>query len=520
MKTFKNPILPGFYPDPSICRVGSDYYLVTSSFEYYPGVPIFHSKDLVNWQQIGHVLDRPSQLNLDHTPGSKGIYAPTIRYHNGIFYMITTFVVSKEGARRNFYVTATDPAGPWSEPIWLEGAPGIDPSLFFDDDGKAYYTGNRPPVTGKKYSKHNEIWLQELDLDKKQLVGPTYSLWEGALKNAHAQEASHLYKINGWYYLIIAEGGTGFTHAVTIARSKEITGPYESAKTNPILTHRHLGKSHPVTNVGHADIVETQDGDWWMVCLASRPYGGYYRNLGRETFLVPFIWEDGWPVVNPGKGIIEMEMEFPRLEEKRWLEPPTCDHFDSALLSYQWNFLRTPREPFWSVEDRPGFLRLKMKPETIMEEENPAFVGRRQQHIDFDAQTVMEFLPQTETETAGIVLLQNKDYQFRMEHVLAKGQREMQLIRREAGKDTKVASKPIASKKVYLKIEAHGQDYSFYYGESPEEWKELALDVDGTLLSTDKAGGFVGAYLGMYVSSNGEDSSNYADFDWFEYKEI
>ncbi|MGN8645960.1 glycoside hydrolase family 43 protein [Gracilibacillus sp. HCP3S3_G5_1] len=517
MKTFKNPIIPGFYPDPSICRVGEDYYLVTSSFEYFPGVPIFHSKDLVNWKQIGHVLDRPEQLNLDQTPNSRGIYAPTIRYHDGVFYMITTFVVSKTGARRNFYVTATDPAGPWSNPNWLEDAPGIDPSLLFDDDGKVYYTGNRKPPSGPKYKKHNEIWLQELDLEKKQLVGPKYSLWDGALKNAHAQEAPHLYKINGWYYLIIAEGGTGHTHAVTIARSKEVTGPYEMTETNPILTHRHLGNNHPIVNVGHADIVETQHGDWWMVALASRPYGGYYRNLGRETFLVPFIWEDGWPIVNPGKGIIEPEMAFPSLPEYKWPALPHSDSFEAEQLDYRWNFLRTPRGEFWSLTERPGYLRLKAKPETIMEEENPAFIGRRQQHINFFAQTVMEFEPKTEHESAGLVLLQNHHFQFRVEVFLEGDQTFIRLIRREAGEDEALVKQQVDKDKLYLKVEAYGQDYSFFYTTKPFNWRILAENVDGRILSTDVADGFVGAYIGMYCSGNGKATSNHADFDWFEY---
>ncbi|GAE92171.1 beta-xylosidase [Gracilibacillus boraciitolerans JCM 21714] len=494
--------------------------MVTSSFEYFPGVPIFHSKDLVHWRQIGHVLDRPEQLNLDQTPNSRGIYAPTIRYHNGIFYMITTFVVSKQGARKNFYVTAEDPAGPWSNLIWLEGAPGIDPSLFFDDDGKVYYTGNRkPPPSGQQYLKHNEIWLQELDLQKKQLVGPTYSLWDGALKYAHAQEAPHLYKINGWYYLMIAEGGTGHTHAVTIARSKTITGPYEMTEINPILTHRHLGKDFPIVNVGHADIVETQNGDWWMVCLASRPYGGYYRNLGRETFLVPFVWEDGWPIVNKGKGMVESEVEFPNLDEHKWPALPHTDSFESEKLDDSWNFLRTPRGgDFWSLSDRQGYLRLKAKKETIMEEENPAFIGRRQQHINFFAQTVMEFQPKTAYETAGLVLLQNHNYQFRVEILLDNQQTLIRLVRREAGRDQIVAEKTIdGDKRIYFKVEAIGQDYSFFYTTEPFNWRILALNVDGRILSTDLAGGFVGTYIGMYCSGNGKESDNYADFDWFEY---
>lgn len=517
MKTFHNPIIPGFYPDPSICRVEDDYYLVTSTFEYFPGVPIFHSKDLVNWKQIGHVLDRSSQLNLDHTPASKGIYAPTIRYHNGIFYMITTFVVSQEGARKNFYVTATNPAGPWSDPYWLDDAPGIDPSLFFDDDGRVYYTGNRQPPEGQKHLKHMEIYLQELDLEKKQLIGEKYSLWDGALKNAHAQEAPHLYKINGWYYLIIAEGGTGFTHAVTVARSKSILGPYESAKTNPILTHRHLGRDYPIVNIGHADIVQTQNGDWWMVCLGSRPYGGGYRNLGRETFLVAMTWEDDWPVINPGKGIVEEEMGFPNLEEVKWPSLTSRDDFDSSNLGMQWNFLRTPRSDFWSLTERPGFLRLKSKEEVITEQHNPSFIGRRQQHINFSATTVMEFQPEQDLETAGIVIMQNNDFQFRMEYTCENGVNVIRLLKRAFGDEQIIESIEVDTDKLYLKVEAKGQDYSFYYGLSDDSFKVLAAEVNGKILSSDIAGGFVGAYIGMYCSSNGIKSNNRADFDWFEY---
>ncbi|MFA9557853.1 glycoside hydrolase family 43 protein [Evansella sp. AB-rgal1] len=517
MKTFKNPILPGFYPDPSICRVEDDYYMVTSTFEYFPGVPIFHSKDLVNWRQLGHVLDRPSQLNLDGTPCSKGIYAATIRYNDGIFYMITTFVVSKTGARKNFYVTATDPAGPWSEPNWLDDAPGIDSSLFFDEDGKVYFTANRVPPEGQQYPKHMEIYLQELDLQEKQLVGSKYSLWDGALKQIHAQEAPHLYKIDGYYYLIIAEGGTGFTHSVTIARSESITGPYEVCKTNPILTHRHLGRNYPITNVGHADIVETQDGEWWMVCLGTRPYGGDYRNIGRETFLVPFTWENGWPVVNPGKGIVEIEMVRPSLPEQRWQTQQACDHFDSEKLDDRWNFIRTPRENFWSLTERTGFLRLKTKAETIIEETNPSFIGRRQQHINFAVRTEMHFSPTEEGESAGLVLLQSTDYQYRLEYTKVSGDTVVCLTKRVEGIDNVEAIYKTNANVLFFKVEAFGQSYSFYYAEKPEQWEIVKENVDGTILSSDVAGGFVGTYIGMYTSSSGKESSNFVDFDYFEY---
>ncbi|MDQ0902300.1 MULTISPECIES: glycoside hydrolase family 43 protein [unclassified Paenibacillus] len=518
METFRNPILAGFYPDPSICRVGEDYYMVTSTFEYFPGVPIFHSKDLVHWRQIGHVLDRPSQLNLDGIPASRGIYAPTLRYHEGVFYMITTLTERVPGGRENFFVTATDPAGPWSDPYWLDNAPGIDPSLFFDDDGKVYYTGNRVPPSGQQYPKHMEIWFQELDLETKQLVGPKHSLWDGALKQAHAQEGPHLYRIKGYYYLLIAEGGTGFTHAVTIARSESLTGPYEVCKRNPILTHRHLGKQHGMVNVGHADLVRTQTGEWWMVCLASRPYGGHYRNMGRETFLVSVEWEDDWPLVNPGKGIIEWEMPKPNLPEARWPALPACDHFDALALEHRWNFIRTPRGEFWSLSERPGYLRLRLKSESISEVCNPSFVGRRQQDISYAVRTKIEFTPNTANETAGLALLQNQDYQYRLECGLnANSQQEVRLVSRAAGEEKVLFNQNIAASKIYLRVEAIGQSLRFDYATEVEQWQHLADRIDGTILSTDTAGGFTGAYIGLFASSNGVSSGNHADFDYFEY---
>ncbi|WP_010282058.1 glycoside hydrolase family 43 protein [Bacillus timonensis] len=512
MKSFNNPILPGFYPDPSICRVGEDYYLVTSSFAYYPGVPIFHSRDLVNWKQLGHVLDRPSQLPLDGLRQSQGIYAPTIRYHDGVFYMITTNV----GKGGNFFVTATNPAGPWSDPYYLD-APGIDPSLFFDDDGKVYYHGTRPAPEGEKYSGNWEVWLQELDLETKQLVGEPVGLWRGALRDVIWPEGPHLYKVNGYYYLLISEAGTGHHHASSIARSERVTGPYAGNPGNPILTHRHLGKDYPVVNVGHCDFVETQNGEWWAVGLASRTYGGYYRNLGRETFLMPVVWEDGWPIMSPGTGKLEMFYQLPDLPQVKPQIPSTCDHFENTKLDYAWNFIRTPKEEFYSLSDRPGYLTLTLRPDKITELGNPSFVGRRQQHINFMASTVMEFTPKKDNESAGIVLLQSNEYHFSFLYSKVADKKVIRLVRCAGGENKVIKEMPIDASTLYLKVEAHGQDYNFYYGESTTSYQLLVENVDGRILSTDVAGGFVGAELGLYASSNGASSDNKAYFDWFEY---
>ena len=513
-KTFRNPILPGFYPDPSICRLGDDYYLVTSTFEYYPGLPIFHSRDLVHWRQIGHVLDRPSQLPLDNIRPSGGLYAPTIRFSQGVFYVINTLVDGKTKAG-NFIVTATDPAGPWSEPFWLENAPGIDPSLFFDDDRRVWYVGNRV-ATHEQYNGHKEIWLQELDLKDMCLVGEPRVLWDGAVKGAAWAEAPHIYRIQDYYYLMIAEGGTGHHHAVTIARSSEGTGPYEANPGNPILTHRHLGLDHPIVGTGHADLVETQAGEWWMVLLAMRPYGGYFYNLGRETFLAPVRWEDDWPIVSPGTGRIEFSYPVPDLPECLWPTASACDNFDRPVLASQWNFLRTPRDGFWSLSERPGYLRLRLRPERLSEHVSPSFVGRRQQHMHFTAQTVLEFVPQSVHECAGLALVQNSDFHFCLVVTLGT-EAVVRLIKRAHGVEEIMAEHPTPVGRLHLKVEARGQAYSFYVASEPDRWVPVAQDVDGRILSTPVAGGFVGAYIAMYASSNGQPSTNSADFDWFEY---
>jgi len=511
-RTFRNPILPGCYPDPSICRVGEDYYLVTSSFEYFPGLPIFQSRDLIHWNQIGHVLDRPSQLDLDEIRPSAGLYAPTIRYHNGTFYVINTLVDGKTKSG-NFIVTATQPQGPWSEPYWLEGADGIDPSLFFDEDGECWYVGTRLNEKGH-YTGHTEIYLQELDLENIKLVGEETVLWDGAVKGVVWAEAPHIYKVDGYYYLLIAEGGTAHHHSVTIARSKNIMGSYEGNRGNPILTHRHLGLDYPIVGTGHADLVETQNGDWWMVLLAMRPYGGYYYNLGRETFLVPVRWEDDWPIVSPGTGRVEFEYPTPQLPEHVYPIASKRDDFNANTLAYQWNFLRTPREDFYSLTERKGFLRLRLRPQQLTEQSNSSFVGRRQQHINFTAQTELEFTPQA-NECAGLVLIQNNVFHFRFV-VMHENEKIIRLIKRSHGKDEILAAHPLHANRCTLKVTAHEQDYSFYFS-TDGQWQTLVENVDGRILSTPVAGGFVGAYIGMYASSNGQPSTNHADFDWFEY---
>lgn len=521
----RNPLLSGFYPDPSICRKGGDYYMVTSTFEYFPGVPVFHSTDLVHWHQIGHCLDRVSQCNLDGLACSKGIYASTIRYHEqqDKFYMVTTLVKNEPyWTNVNFFVTANDPAGPWSEPVIIHGAVGIDPSLLFDDDGKAYYVGNMRPHPDDSTCMNRHIWLQEIDLESGALLGEkTILRTDGAYYHAECPEGPHLYKINHWYYLMIAEGGTNLNHSATIFRSRTIQGPYEENPRNPLITHRHLHRDQEMNSPGHADLIETQNGEWWAVLLGSRPVGSIRRgNMGRETFAVPVIWEEDWPVFSPHSGLVEASFPAPNLPVQHWHDSAACDQFESEKLSLCWTMLRTPRQKLYSLCDRPGYLRLFLNSASLKDAASPAFLCRRQSHKNFAVRTKMEFSPQSEKDSAGVAVYMSDNYHFRMEFMLYDGNRSLILTRRFAGKDQVLCSIPCPANPLWLKVLGREQDYSFYYATGAEEWLPLAENVDGSLLSMEVAGGFTGTMIGLYASSNGVASNTTADFDWFEYHEI
>lgn len=512
-RTFRNPILPGFHPDPSICRVGADYYVVTSSFEWFPGLPIHHSRDLVHWRPLGHVLDRPEQLPLDGVRPSGGLYAPTIRHADGTFYVVCT-LVDGTGPSGNFVVTATDPAGPWSEPHWLGETDSFDPSLLFDVDGRAWFHATRPVDA----EGHTEIWLREFDPATLTLTGPEHVLWHGALNGAVWVEAPHLYRVGDFYHLVVAEGGTAHDHAVTVARARAVTGPYEGNPRNPVLTHRHLGAGHPIVAAGHADLVATGAGEWWAVLLGVRPSGGYLGNLGRETFLARVVWEEDWPVIAPGTGRVEPVGTSPDLPEHRWPAQVACDNFEDPELGPQWIQLRTPRERFWDLTARPGHLRLRLRPEAVTEYTCPSLIARRQSHAHFVAHTALDFVPEGSNECAGLVLLQNDDFQIRYVVTLRDGRRVLRLIRRAAGADHTLAEEALPDGRVRLAVEAHDQSYEFRYATAASAWRPIGGPVDGSVLSTEVAGGFIGACLGMYAGSTGRPSTNVADFDWFEYR--
>lgn len=515
-----NPIMPGFYPDPSICAVGDDYYLCNSTFSYFPGLSVMHSKDLAHWEQIGNVLDRNSQLPLEGADHSQGLFAPTIRYNNGVFYVICTNVT--HGG--NFIVTATNPEGPWSEPHYLEDADGIDPSLFFDEDGKCYYIGTHPNPDGVKYNGDWFIYISEVDLVNWKLVGEKHNVWNGALKGCIWPEGPHIYKENGYYYIMHAEGGTGPEHSVMICRSKDIYGPYENNPKNPILTHRHLGKDYPIKYVGHGDIIKTPNGEWFMTMLAVRPLNRF-TTMGRETFLAKFIWEDEWPVVNPGVGMLTdtVEIDLPEWNPLTDKNSYTCRTNNKTTipgtdknyvfaemkeLGDEFLFLRNYPEDMYKL-DGEG-LKLKCQAESIQAVASPSYVAIRQQHHFFTSTTEIDVSSLGNNETAGIVLMQNNLYNLRVEVT----DDNCNMILCQNGEENLVGSvavKDVAKDNIVkLSIVVEGLNTKGLAGD------KLLGESEVSNLSTEVAGGFVGCCIGMYASGNGKDGG-YVSFKNFTY---
>ncbi len=505
----KNPIMPGFYPDPSICAVGDDYYLVNSSFAYFPGLPLMHSKDLVHFEQIGNVLDRPSQLPLPGAGVSQGLFAPTIRYHEGTFYVICTNVTWGG----NFVVTAQNPEGPWSEPHYLEGADGIDPSLFFDEDGKCYYIGTHPNPDGVKYNGDWFIYVQELDVKNWKMVGEQHNVWNGALKGVHWPEGPHLYKIGEYYYILHAEGGTGPEHAVSVARSKEVFGPYENNFCNPILTHRHLGQQYPIKYVGHADLIQTPKGEWYMTMLAVRPKE-CFTTMGRETFLAKVTWENDWPVVNAGVGTLTdvVAVDLPQWEPEKDASsytvrtghktcvPGSSRSYDFKAmkeLGDEFMTLRAPLADRMKLVSGEG-LKLCFDKEPLTGKGVPSYVCIRQQHHCFTVSAKLKASEVTGENAAGLVLFQNEFYHLKVEVKAGKAS----LVLCEKGEDKVLASTEICGDEVTLGLSVEDLSAKGFI-EDVNEKRFFETDADVRNLSTEVAGGFVGCTAGLYAFGEG-----------------
>ncbi len=492
---YRNPIIPGYHPDPSVCRVGDTYYLVNSSFQYFPGVPIFQSKDLVHWQQIGNVLDRESQLPLKGASSWLGIYAPTIRYHEGTYYMITTNV----GNGGNFMVTAQDPRGPWSEPIWLKQQ-GIDPSLYFEN-GKCYMVSN----------PGDAIWLCEINPKTGEQLTESKKLWQG--DGGRYPEGPHIYKKDGYYYLLISEGGTELAHRLTIARSKKIEGPYESNPNNPILTNcSRLGQGMQIQGTGHGDFVQATDGSWWMVFLAYRNYGGSYHHLGRETYLAPVEWKKGqWPVVNGGQPIdtLVKANTLPAVPMEKHLDADKA--FAPTTGKHEWVYIQEPIAGNYATFSMLDETVKRLYPHgTLTENNHPTFLGRRQESANMTLETSVKTEGDVE---AGLTVYQIND--GHLDFFVSK--QEIALRCKLKSIDYIVKSVPCApGEAVKLRVRSDGTMYYFDYSLDGNAFHELA-SVNCSLMSTEVAGGFTGITLGMYAE--GKEKSGYADFSYFRYVE-
>jgi xylan 1,4-beta-xylosidase len=490
--TIPNPVIAGFHPDPSICRVGDDYYLACSSFEYFPGVPIHHSRDLVNWTQIGNALDRPSQLPMSpQTPSSGGVYAPTLRHHDGRFWLVTTNVGRGGG---NLLVTATDPAGPWSEPVALSGVPGIDPDLAWDEDGACWCT----------YAGVEQV---RIDPRTGLSIGPPRRVWSGT-PGAKAPEAPHLYRIDGYWYLLIAEGGTERGHGVSIARGASIGGPFEPCPANPILTHRST--DHPVQNTGHADLVQAPDGSWWMVLLGVRPGGGTpgWHVLGRETFLAPVSWVDGWPVV----GEPATDLPAPPWPLRPGPVVPDRDDFDLDALRPHWVSLRERSVADCTTNEQTGWLTLRARGASL-DEADVTFVGRRQQHLSCRVRTLID----PAEGYGGLAVRLDEHHHYEIE--AAAGQ--VRVFARIGPLRTLVAARSVPAGPVVLAVRVapqvspdprSGPDAVSLGVEEPDGAFTALAALDGRYLSTEVAGGFTGRVIGMYAAVGT------VRFDWFEYE--
>jgi xylan 1,4-beta-xylosidase len=509
----QNPILTGCFPDPSICRVGDDYYLVNSTFAYFPGIPIFHSRDLVNWEQIGHVVDRPTQLNYDGLAVSRGIFAPALSWHEGTFYLTCTMV----GRGGNFLMTATNPAGPWSAPIWFDFE-GIDPSLFFDDDGRAWMLNNGAPEGTPLYSGHRAIWIQEFDLAAKKLVGPRRVLVNGGIDLAKKPvwiEGPHIYKKDGWYYLCCAEGGTSIHHSQVILRSKEVTGPFVPWDKNPILTQRDLDSAAPdaVTCTGHADLFIGPDNQWWSVFLGCRPFAGGNWFTGRETFLLPVRWtDDGWPVILPPGERVPYQVKAPTHATplplaKRRSAPVSgnfsfTDEFDGSSLPLHWFTLRVSDVPWWTLA--AGQLRVAPLPGRLDDvAKQPAFLARRVHHSTFDAEATLD-VPTDSGASAGIVAFQSEPQHFYF-GARRQGEGLELFVERTHERRTEILARttlPLPAGPLALRIRGRESKLAFDCRLADGQRVTLLSETDSYPLTVQAAGGglhFTGAVVGVHA---------------------
>jgi xylan 1,4-beta-xylosidase len=511
----QNPILRGFSPDPSIVRVGDDYYIATSTFQWWPGVHLFHSTDLKNWAQLPSPLNRTSQLNMIGNPDSGGIWAPCLSYSDGVFYLVYTDVKTKKGRyynNHNYVVTATDINGPWSEPVYLNST-GFDPSLFHDTDGRHYLVNMRNGFRG--------ILLQEYDVEKKTLVGEVRNIFPGS--GIGFTEGPHLYKVGGWYYLVVAEGGTGYEHCVTAARSENLWGPYSVDPENPMLTS-DMSDSSYLKKCGHASIVEGKDGDWYLVHLCSRPRSGKFESLlGRETAIQRVCWsKDGWLRLANGTKQGDRELDEPKDVKPMMITRVDKDDYDSETLDVVYSSPRVPLGNNASLTERPGWLRLygQESPNSL---HHVSLLAQRQQEYKAYCETKMAFDPKLPEQLAGLTYYYDTmNYYLWAKSRTDDGTVTLNLIQSDTGNVTDVVF-PIPIKdtpELYLKIGTNtgGGEAYFSYSYDGKTFIKADAACPTGILTDEHCRGFTGAHFGVFCFDM-TGARRYADFDYFIYRD-
>jgi xylan 1,4-beta-xylosidase len=543
MAVIENPILPGFFPDPSICRVGDDYYIANSSFEWFPGVPIHHSRDLVNWQLIGHPLTRPSQLDLRGIADSAGVWAPSLSHADGQFWLIYTNVRCTGMGKPFkdigiFLTTAKDIRGPWSEPVVLNSI-GFDPSLFHDDDGRKWLVNMRWDFRKGKH-RFAGIVIQEYDPKSQKLVGPMTQILE---KTGILTEGPNLYKRDGWYYLMLAEGGTGWNHGISMALSRNILGPYELDPQPSVLTSRD-DATLTLQKAGHGELVETPAGEWYLAHLASRPlktgagknpaspdktasaevHAGHRCVLGRETCLQKVEWRDGWLRLATGGTKPQDALPLPKgMKLQPWPELPSRDDFNSVKLDVRWSSLRQPADESWlSLTERSGWLRLRGgdSPFSLFRQ---SLLARRVQHFQFTAGTCLEFSPTHYTQMTGLICYYDTRQHFylRATHDEKLG-KILGVVQTDDGVYDELADSQIAIndwKQIFLRAEVDGVKLQFSASPDGKVWQNIGPVLDFSKLSDDYGSTlrFTGAMVGLCAQDVG-GTHTVADFDYFDYQ--
>ncbi len=531
MSKIQNPILRGFNPDPAMIRVGDDYFIAVSTFEWFPGVQIHHSKDLKNWRLVSHALTRTSQLDMKGAPDSCGVWAPCLTYDNGTFYLVYSNVKMFDGYWKdtpNYLATTTDIFGEWSEPIYLNSS-GFDGSMYHDEDGRKWYLSMI--VDHRKGKFFGGIIAQEYSVEEKKLVGPVHHIFEGS--ELGLTEGPHIYKRNGYYHLVTAEGGTEYGHAVTMARSKNLLGPYEIHPENPVISSRDFPEAY-LQKTGHASLIDTPDGDWYMAFLTGRPLTEKGRcTLGRETAIEKMVWkEDDWLYLEHGGKHAQEFVPAPNLPEVVWDKTPEKEDFDCDKLPLHFNSLRVPATEDWvSLNERSGHLRIHGR-QSLCSFQDTSMIARRAQAYNYDASCVMDFAPENFQQVAGLICYYNTTH-FHYLNVYFdqyKGTKHIQILSNDKSNYTEIPEQLVditGVDRIWMKAEVRRDKLQFFYSTDGENFQKIGDVLDYSILSDDYIqddnGRYRAAFTGSFVGMCVQDLSGnnlHADFDWFEYKEL